>query len=549
MDAIHDPSVHTVVLMWAAQTGKTTVLENIIGYFIDQDPSPILMVQPTVAMAQTFSKDRLAPMLRDTPALKGKIPAAKSRDSGNTIEHKRFPGGHFTMTGANAPAALASRPIRVVLMDEVDRYPASSGTEGDPVALAIKRTAAFYNRKIILTSTPTLKGFSRIEQAYLDSDQRRFHISCPECDLSHPLEWANLKNSHDEEGHRVIGTERFECPGCGHEMTEDQRPKLLADGEWVATATPIDPGVVGFHITEDYSVFRHWSEIVLDHRKAKDHPETLKAWTNTSRAETWEVAGDKHDPDTLFDRREHYEAQAPEGVKVITSMTDVQGDRWETEFVGWGYGEESWSLGYVVTHGDTSVESNWAKLLEPVLNRTFESKKGRIKPACSLIDAGYLTDTVYKFCRPRAARMIFPSHGKDGPDKAIVHLFAVPTRKKGSRGEVKPKTVTIGADSAKDLLAAYLNLTEPGPGYCHFPMDYGHNYFEMLTAESRKTKYVRGRPVPFWENPPGRRNEALDCRVGNMAALRLLRVNWEAVKSPTQPKPRRRKKHVPRWKQ
>ena len=153
MDALSDPYIETVVVMSSAQVGKTEILNNAVGYFISQDPSPMLVVQPTLDMAQTWSKDRLAPMLRDTPILSGLVKDPRSRDSGNTTLHKVFPGGHVTACGANSPSSLASRPVRNVFCDEVDRYPVSAGTEGDPVSLAKKRSATFWNRKIDRKST------------------------------------------------------------------------------------------------------------------------------------------------------------------------------------------------------------------------------------------------------------------------------------------------------------------------------------------------------------------------------------------------------------
>ena len=174
MDAFSDPKIHTVVVMSSAQIGKTELLNNIVGYFVDQDPSPMLMLQPTLEMGNTWSKDRLSPMIRDTRTLTDKISDSKARDSGNTILHKTFQGGHITIAGANSPASLASRPVRVVLADEVDRYPQSAGAEGDPLSLAFKRTTTFWNRKRMVVSTPTVKGVSRIEMAYEESDKRRY---------------------------------------------------------------------------------------------------------------------------------------------------------------------------------------------------------------------------------------------------------------------------------------------------------------------------------------------------------------------------------------
>ena len=193
MDAVNDPRTEMVVIMSSAQVGKTEIINNIIGYNVHLDPSPILLLQPTLEMAEAWSKDRFAPMLRDTYVLKGLVKDPRTRDSGNTLLHKRFPGGHITMAGANSPASLASRPIRLVLCDEVDRYPVSAGTEGDPVSLAKKRTTTFWNRKILLTSTPTIKGASRIESAFEQSDQRRFYVPCPQCGEKQTLKWQQVK--------------------------------------------------------------------------------------------------------------------------------------------------------------------------------------------------------------------------------------------------------------------------------------------------------------------------------------------------------------------
>ena len=164
MDAVNEPGVSEVVYMTSSQIGKTEILNNIIGYFAHQDPSPMLLIQPTLDMAETWSKDRLAPMIRDTDALTDLFGDPRSRDSNNTLLHKKFPGGHITMAGANSPSSLASRPIRIVLLDEEDRYPHSAGTEGDPGSLAQKRTTTFWNRLLVTASTPTIEDESKIEE-------------------------------------------------------------------------------------------------------------------------------------------------------------------------------------------------------------------------------------------------------------------------------------------------------------------------------------------------------------------------------------------------
>ncbi|MBK8191652.1 MAG: phage terminase large subunit family protein [Vampirovibrionales bacterium] len=221
MDAVSERGIHTVVVKSSAQIGKTAILKAIIGFHVDQDPAPILMLQPTEHMAEAFSKDRLAPMIRDTPALKDKIADPRSRDSGNSILHKRFAGGHLTLAGSNSPAGLASRPIRIVLCDEVDRYPASAGSEGDPVNLAIKRTATFWNRRIVLTSTPTIKGASRIDMAYENSDQRHFYVPCPHCGTFHIFKWENCRWPPGEPDRAIMV-----CPECAVEIEESHKPRI-----------------------------------------------------------------------------------------------------------------------------------------------------------------------------------------------------------------------------------------------------------------------------------------------------------------------------------
>jgi phage terminase large subunit GpA-like protein len=301
MDSVTDPSVHTIVVMKSAQIGWTEIINNIVGYFIDQDPCPIMVIQPTEHLAETWSKDRLAPMIRDTACLTKKVRDSKSRDSGNTILHKNFPGGHLTAIGANAPSNLASRPIRIVLPDEVDRYPASAGAEGDPINLAQKRTRTFFNRKLMMGSTPTVKEASRIELAFEDSDQRRYFVPCPDCNEFQTLKWAQvqwLKNEPDKA--------YYVCEHCGSCIQESSKHWMVRQGEWRATK-PFS-GTAGFHIWEGYSPWSTWGELAVDFLKAKRNTETLKTFVNTSLGETWEEAGETVDPDSLFYRREQYPA-------------------------------------------------------------------------------------------------------------------------------------------------------------------------------------------------------------------------------------------------
>ena len=526
-------------------THNSEVIFNALGYFIHQDASPILFALPTDKLAEAISKDRIAPMIRDTPVLNELISAAKSRDSSNTLLHKSFPGGTATLVGSNSPANVSSRPIRIFLEDEKDRFAKSAGTEGNVSSLGWARTKNFFNRKRVSTSTPTEKGFSPIEDDYELSDQRKYFVPCPHCETLQPLEWSGIKWDRDEDGEHLPSTARYICAHCEKDIDEASRGAMLTNGEWIATAD--FNGIAGFYINELYSPWRHWRETVSDFLNSKDDPEKLKVWTNTALGQTWEVEAETQDPDGLFARREEFHAEAPEGVKIVTAGVDVQKDRWEVSYWGYGVGEESWRLDHVKIYGDTSKLKEWETKLDPALMRSFKGENGSLQPACSLIDAGYQTEIVYQFVKPRLQRKIYACHGKDGTEKAIIHMV---TKSKHGKGE-KPGTVIVGVDSAKDLLFAFLNVEKAGPGYVHFGMDTDHDYLEQLTAEVVRTKHRFGRPVRYWELPPGKRNECLDCRVYSHAALRLLNVRWDSFvdkPKPKQARPRRKQGFVGSWK-
>ncbi len=516
LDAVNDPSCEMVVVMSSAQVGKTELLLNTIGYFADYDPAPILLLQPTLEMAQAFSKDRMAPMVRDTPPLRGKIADSKARDSGNTILHKSFPGGHITMAGANSPASLASRPIRILLADEVDRFPPSAGTEGDPFNLAKKRTTTFWNKKILAVSTPTVKGASRIEALYADSTQEQYQLPCPECGHYQPLVWAQI--SFDECGHA--------CNRCG--VISGQYQWLNGTGLWIAQAE--HSTTRGFHLNELVSPWRRWEQIIADFREAKKTPDTLKVWVNTSLGETWEEEGDGIEHHLLYQRREHYQHEVPAGAVVLTCAVDVQDDRLECEVNGWGVGEENWRIELRIMRGDPSRPEIWRELAEFLETKYTHASGTSLNISCSVIDTGgHFTQEVYKFVKPREGRRVYAIKGKSGAGMPIVNR---PSR--SNLGKVQ--LFTVGVDTAKEIVLARLKVTDPGAGYAHFPVKdcFDEEYFMQLTAEQCITSFVNGRPVRKWKKTRAR-NEAFDLAVYNTAALYILNPNFQALATRLEP--------------
>jgi phage terminase large subunit GpA-like protein len=515
MDAFSDPAVEMVVVMSSAQVGKTEILNNVIGFHVAQDPSPMLVVQPTLDMAQTWSKDRLAPMLRDTPQLQGLVKDPRARDSGNTTLHKIFPGGHITACGANSPSSLASRPVRIVLCDEVDRYPVSAGSEGDPVSLARKRASTFWNRRIGLFSTPTNKGNSRIEAAFEESDKRFYFVPCPHCKHEQSLKWASVTWEQDKPD-----SAQYACEECGTLWTDAERVRAIRQGRWSATAE--FKRVAGFHLSGLYSPWIPVDAAVREFLEAKKQPATLRVWVNTYLGETWEEQGEQVDDYAIAARRESFGETLPLEVVLLTAGVDVQDDRLEVEIVGWGRDDESWSVDYRTVYGDPSSPTVWRDM-DSLLDQQFEREDGSILMVRSTcVDSGgHHTNSVYNFVRPREGKRVFAIKGVGGEGKPLVG-------KPGRNNIGKIKLFPVGVDTAKDVLFSRMRIVEPGPGYMHFPVSRSDEYFRQLTAEKLVTRYHKGFARREWVKIRPR-NEALDVRVYAMAALGILNLNVNAI--------------------
>jgi phage terminase large subunit GpA-like protein len=495
--------------MKSAQIGWTEALNNTIGFHVHQDPAPVMLLQPTLDIAEAWSKDRFAPMVRDTPVLEERIADPRARDSGNTLLHKKFTGGHLTIAGANSPAGLRSRPIRILLCDEVDAYPRSAGTEGDPINLARRRTSNFRNRKILMGSTPTVKGASRIEAAFEVSDKRYYFVPCPHCTEFQRLIWAQVKWEPGKPQEAF-----YVCAHCGAALTDADKPEMLRRGEWRDTA-PFN-GTAGFHISEIYSPWTTWGEMASAHVEAKKFPETLQTWVNAALGETWEQ-GSTIEPGSLLERREQYGPDSiPSEVLLLTVGGDVQDDRVELQLLGWGADEENWILEQKVFRGDPGKADLWSEVDEYLLRR-FTTEDGRLLliEAAALDSGGHYTQTVYQFVVSRKQRRVWAIKGMAGTGK-----LAWP--KKASRtAKSRAKVFVLGVDTIKSTLYGRIaKVAEPGPGYIHFPTSLGEEFFKGLTSEKCLTKYLRGRPSPVWvPRSAGIPQEPQDCWVYGYAAM------------------------------
>jgi phage terminase large subunit GpA-like protein len=506
-----------VVVMAGAQIGKTECGNNWIGYVIHRCPGPFLMVQPTVEVAKRVSKQRLAPMIEATPALRERVAESRSRDSGNTVQVKEFEGGLLIITGANSGAGLRSMPVRYLFMDEVDDYPGDVDGQGDPVALAEKRTATFPRKKIFLTSTPTIKGLSRIEREYLESDRRRYFVPCTKCGHMDYLTWREASHHRIEWEEGRSETAHMICGGCGERIEERNKTEMLTRGEWRATAAG-DGRSAGFHLSALYSPlgWKSWAKCASEFLAAKEDPFRLKTWVNTVLGETWEERGDSIEAGSLAARLERYPAEVPTGVGVLVAAVDVQGDRLEAVVKGYGAGEESWLVAFTQVYGDPAREQTWLDL-DSFLKQDFVHESGqKMKVECAVIDSGGMhTEHVYRFARVRLNRRVFPVKGGSIAGRPLVE-------RPSAHNRYRVPLYVLCVDTGKDVVMSRLLIQSRGPGFVHLPEWVDEEYLAQLTAEKAIRKYVKGRgAVREWVKLR-ERNEALDLEVYALAALYIL---------------------------
>jgi phage terminase large subunit GpA-like protein len=539
-----------VVLLYGAQTGKTEASLCALGYLIDIDPGPILYVSPTVESMKRVSRQRIAPLISETPALRGLVAESRSRDESNTVLLKEFDGGALVMTGANSAVGLRSMPARVIFCDELDAFPPDVDGEGAPLELALKRQSTFPNRKTWVASTPTTKGASRIEQLYESSNQYRFYVPCPHCDTPQALRWSQLKW---DEGSPE--TARYACESCGTLIDERHKTAMLAAGEWRAEHPERGERIAGFYLNSLYSPLGwvSWADLAREfmaasHASKKGDVSLLRVFVNTRLAETFEEGTRPSSTHALAERADDYPlANPPAGVLILTAGADVQGDRIECYTWGWGRDDESWLVDYRSFFGSPSERGVWSDLATYLRQPIARESGGELKIISAGIDTGgHHTQMAYSFCLQH--RRWFALKGSSLTAQPVIG------RPSAIEGKAGVRVYPVGTDTAKGLLYGRLAVEKPGPGYVHVPEAILHevpDFYEQLTAERLVTKYKAGHPVMRWAKQSGARNEAIDCLVYALAAFhgigghRIKPVAWAQAQAmqnkadpTTEPQPR-----------
>jgi phage terminase large subunit GpA-like protein len=523
MDQATAPSVTRLAVMKAHQVGASEALYNVLGYHMQHQPSPMLLVMPTADAGQAVAKERIGDLIRSCPAV-GAIVQSK-RSPGplaapeSTLNMILFPGGFLAIGGANTPNTFARAAVRLAIGDDCDRWPPVVGEEGDPADLLANRTTSFHDGRALFVSTPTMKR-GRIDSLYAGSDQRRFHVTCPNCRRADWITWndpAHWRVVYDEHNPK---TARLECGRCGHVVREPERMALVRAGTWRPTAATATAGQIGFHIPAMLSPFVTLHGLVERWLDANQRGrESLRTFVNTSLAEPWEDEDRAiriGAADGLMQQREGYDA-VPMAASWITASIDVQDDRFELLFCGWGARDEAWVLHHEVLHRDAGYDpfaaSSWERLYRELVSVRFDHVAGVKLPVCTtVIDSGYQTMHAYRFNR-MDRRHIFATKGVRTLEDAHFIKFSQDKDSAMRRGVA---LVLVATDLGKQRVADRV-----ADGRLHFPVaDWcGEEFFAQLTAETCEPifnpagvrvgqKWVKQRP----------RNEVLDLLVLNFAA-------------------------------
>lgn len=517
VDEFANPEVEQITLMWGAQLGKTQLLNCSMAYYVAHEPMSQMMMQPSQGDLNTWLETKFNPMVESNETLHKRIAKPRSREGVNNQNMKSYPGGFLMFSWAGSPRTMRGRSAPKIYCDEVDGY--EYNAEGHPVNLLWQRAATFGDqRKLLVTSTPTIKGVSFVEKSFLAGDKRYFWLPCIHCKKDIKLIWAQVQWDKDANGNHLPETAYYCCQECGAKITDTDKRQMLQHGTWKAEKEFF--GHASFHLNELYSSFRRWRDIVKSFLEKKEVND-IQTFVNVSLAETWEETGERVDEHILAERREPLKP-LPEEVVMLTAGVDVQDNRLEMSVVGWGRDDEMFVIEHIPLYGDPSTPQLWYDL-DTAIQKTYhriDGKKLNIKSTC-VDSGGHFTNSVYAFCKKNYGRRIFAIKGQGGEGKPIAS--------KPSKSNIaKCPLFHVGVDTIKFLIFARLKIQDYGPGYVHFSDSLEDEYFHQLTAEKIVTKYVKGFQRRIFEKVR-LRNETLDCMVYSIAAYGIIGINVNSL--------------------
>ncbi len=544
METPYQKDVEITAFMLPSRVGKTEVMNNIFGRTICEDPCNILFMWPTEKGAEKYSKDTWTrETVEPTPELHQIFGNGTGRRlSGNTLLHKTFPGGSFTLFGANVPGDARRAKGRVLAADEIDAIIMSADMEGDPLDILWKRGFEYSDAIKIAASYPSVKGKSNIENLMLQSDWRVMYYPCAKCGEPYVFDSDQVKFDRDKPKEAWL-----ECPINGCKLNEEDRVRMImSNDKW----TPTRPftGIAGFHASGlisphplergVVSLMHYVAKQKLAIERAQNREAKKRVFTNTFDAKTYQPPEEqKPDPEGMAQEAYEYleritenQLKVPAGVLVVTGGGDVQGDRIEFEFVGHGLNGQTWGLGYHVLPGNTLEPEVWQKL-DHLLQSEFLHPCGKVlRAAFTFIDSKYRQAQVLAFTKPRQARRVFAVFGSTTLGKPIL---SEPKRQK--RGTL----YEIGTHEAKSAIYQNAALRRDRRGsefpanYMHYPLGHGYTveYFQRLLIEEVSLKKATdGNFYEFFEKKDKRdRNEPLDVRVYNLAAIKIKLVKFATI--------------------
>ena len=511
MDEFNNYETSKIIFVKPTQVGGTEALQNMIGYIVMQDPAPTMIVYPTETLAKSISETRLQPMLRATPEL------ARRFDENSQLLELQFDGMYLTLAGSNSPSGLASKPIRFVLMDEVDKYPGTSGKEADPIKLATERTKTFHDKKIYITSTPTLKTGHIWKEKESADIEKHYFVPCPHCGEYIELKFSNIRFP-DEEGMTYADRAEFAtyiCQECGCAITDADKNNMIRHGEWrIVRHNTQYVRSVAFWINTLYSPFVRWADIVKEFLTTKDDPDLFQNFVNSWLAEPWEDTKLKTSAELVLERQtELPEYVVPSWAKILTGGVDVQETSLYWSIRAWG----DYLTSQNIAHGQVLSFND----IDNIMNAEYLNENGEpmIVNLC-LVDSGDQTDIVYDFCATHSDYAL-PVKGSSHAQLSNYKLSKINRTDSRAMGTT---LVLVDSGAYKDMIAGRMQR-DNGRGSWMVYSGCDMEYAKQVTAE-HKVNVKHGNTVKkVWQLKTSHAdNHYLDTEVYNAAAADILGV-------------------------